>query len=204
MTADWRRLPWKFRYLVLARGASELRRRSALATHLQADVRFDGPVYLGPGFGLRVPDGGTFHVGSGVDIRRNFVCEIGGDGKVTIGDGCVFTGQVLIQCSTSIDFEEGSLVGQGCLVADGNHRFRDSERPFLEQGYDHRTIRIGRGAVVHTNCVVLNNIGERAVIGANSVVTRPIPPFCLAYGSPARVVEYFGPSERRAEYLGVE
>ena len=45
---------------------------------------------------------------------------------------------------------------------------------------------------------------ERAVIGANSVVTRPIPPYCLAVGAPAKVVEYFGPPERRKEYLGSE
>lgn len=94
-------------------------------------------------------------------------------------------------------------MGQGCLVADGNHRFRDPDRPFLEQGYDFRPIRIGSGAVVHTNCTVINDIGDRAVIGANSIVTRPIPPYCLAYGTPAKVVEYFGPPERRAEYLGV-
>ena len=201
---SWRRLPWQLRYRILARAASDARRLAALATHLHADVRFDGPVYLGPGFGLRITDSGTFHVGSGVDIRRNFLCEISGSGRVTIGDGCIFTGMALIQCSTSIDFEAGSIINQGCLIVDGNHRFRDAETPFLEQGYDYKPVRIGRGAVVHTNSVVINDIGERAVIGANSVVTRPIPPFCLAHGTPARVVDYFGPPERRAEFLGVE
>lgn len=204
LVRDWRRLPWKVRYVGLARAASEARRLAALATHLHADIRFDGPVYLGPGFGLRIMDRGTFHVGSAVDIRRNFMCEIGGTGRVTIGNGCVFTGLVLIQCSTSIDFEEGSILGQGCMVADGNHRFRDADTPFLSQGYDFRPIRIGRGAVVHTNCTVTNDVGERAVIGANSVVTRAIPPYCLASGIPARVVEYFGPPDRRAEFLRVE
>lgn len=202
-STDWRRVPYKVRYEKLARLASESRRLAALATHFHANVRFDGPVYLGPGFALRIAEQGTFRVGSGVDLRRNFVCEIGGTGEVVIGGGCIFTGMVLIQCSTRIEFAEGAVMGQGCLVADGNHRFRDPDRPFLEQGYDFRPIRIGSGAVVHTNCTVINDIGDRAVIGANSIVTRPIPPYCLAYGTPAKVVEYFGPPERRAEYLGV-
>jgi acetyltransferase-like isoleucine patch superfamily enzyme len=192
---DWRRLPWRARYAGAARAASEVRRLSALLTHLHADVRFDGPVYLGPGFALRIPEGGTFRVGAGVDIRRNFVCEISGTGRVIIGDGCVFTGLAMIQCSTSVDFGEGAILGQGCLVADGSHRFRDASTPVLEQGYDFRPITIGRGALIHTNCTIINDVGERAVIGANSVVTRPIPPFCLAYGTPAKVVEYFGPAE---------
>lgn len=202
--SNWRRLPWKVRYLGLARAASEARRLVALMTHVHADVRFDGPVYLGPGFGLRIPDSGTFHVGPGVDFRRNFMCEISGGGRVTVGGGCIFTGMVLVQCTTSIDLAEGAILNQGCLVVDGNHRFRDASTPFLEQGYDFRPIRIGRGAVIHTNTVVINNVGDRAVVGANSVVTRPIPPYCLATGTPARVVEYFGPPERRAEFLGVD
>ena len=40
---------------------------------------------------------------------------------------------------------------------------------------------------------LIANIGRRSVIGANSVVTRDIPPYCVAGGTPARVLDYFGP-----------
>jgi acetyltransferase-like isoleucine patch superfamily enzyme len=39
-------------------------------------------------------------------------------------------------------------------------------------------------------------VGERAFIGANSVVTRPVPAFTVAVGAPAKQVEYFGPPDR--------
>lgn len=198
---DWRRLPWKLRYEVLAGAASDARRLGALATHLHTDVRFDGPVYIGPGFGLRIRDRGTLHVGSGVEMRRDFVCEISGEGRVTIGDRCVFTGTALIQCTTTIDFEDGAVLGQGTMVADGNHRFKDPDVPPLQQGYDFRPIRIGRECIVHTGCTLVNSIGARAIIGANSVVTKPVPPYCLAVGAPARVIDYFGPPDRREEFL---
>jgi acetyltransferase-like isoleucine patch superfamily enzyme len=35
------------------------------------------------------------------------------------------------------------------------------------------------------------------VIGANSVVTKPIPAFTVAAGAPARELDYFGPEEKR-------
>jgi acetyltransferase-like isoleucine patch superfamily enzyme len=37
------------------------------------------------------------------------------------------------------------------------------------------------------------DVGTRAFIGANSVVTKPIPPYTVAVGAPARPIEYFGP-----------
>ena len=191
------RLPWHLRYRVGAKWASDLRRLAITATHRHCRVEFQGPVRLGPGFALNIPDRGSLIVGPGVDFRRGFVCEISGDGRVTIGANTVFTSHALIQCSTSIDIGRRAALGQALLIADGNHRFRDPDKHLLDQGYDFRPITIGDGAVVMTKCTVLADIGERAIIGANSVVTKPIPPFCLALGAPARPVEYFGPPDRR-------
>ncbi|HWC45670.1 MAG TPA: hypothetical protein VG868_06105, partial [Casimicrobiaceae bacterium] len=44
-----------------------------------------------------------------------------------------------------------------------------------------------------TKCTIIANIGTRTVLGANSVVTRDLPPYCVAGGTPARVLDYFGP-----------
>ena len=46
---------------------------------------------------------------------------------------------------------------------------------------------------IHSKCTIVNSIGTRSVIGANAVVSRPIPAYCLAAGVPARVIDYFGP-----------
>ena len=39
------------------------------------------------------------------------------------------------------------------------------------------------------------------MVASGSVVNRAVPPYCLAVGSPARVVRYFGPPERRDELV---
>lgn len=190
-------LPWKLRYYYGGRMGSTLRRLAIRATHTHCTVRFLGPLYIGPGFSLFIPGPGTLIVGAGVQFRRGFVCEISGGGRVEIGAHTTFTSHTLIQCSTSVTIGEHCDFGQATLIVDGNHRFRDPDRLLLEQGYDYRPITIGRGATVTTKCTIIANVGERAFIAANSVVTDDIPAYCLAAGSPARVREYFGPPHLR-------
>jgi acetyltransferase-like isoleucine patch superfamily enzyme len=197
-----RKLPWHLRYQLGGKLATQARKLIIQATHRHCRVEFQGPVRLGPGFALDIPDAGSFLVGPGVDFRRGFVAEISGGGRITIGGGTTFTSHALLQCTTSIDIGEGCAFGQSLMIADGDHRFNDPDLHLNEQGYEFRPIVIGRAATIMTKVTIINSIGERAVIGANSVVTKPIPAYCLAVGAPARVVDYFGPPELRPE--GVE
>jgi acetyltransferase-like isoleucine patch superfamily enzyme len=190
-----RKAPWAVRHGYGAKVASDLRRLSVVATHRHCHVEFRGPVRLGPGFMLRIPDRGTLVVGAGVEFRHGFVCEISGDGRVTIGDLSCFTSHALVQCSTSIDIGRRCVFGQSALLVDGAHRFRDPNRPIAEQGYDYRPLRIGDGVMVMAKCTIFAGIGDGTVVGAHSVVSRPLPPRCLSLGAPARPVEFFeGPA----------
>ena len=197
MARDWRKLPWYVRYRWGGRLASDARKLLITLTHRHCRVEFQGPVRLGPGFSLDIPDSGSFIVGPGVDFRRGFVCEISGDGRVTIGGGSVFTSHALIQCSTSIDIGERCIFGASTVIADGFHRYRDPEQHLLDQGYDFRPITIANGAVATSKCTITADVGERALIAAHAVVTQPVPAFCVVGGAPARVLEYFGPPELR-------
>ena len=162
-------------------------------THRHCRVEFRGPVRLGPGFALYIPDHGTFEVGADVEFRRGFFCEIWGDGRVSIGDGSCFTSYPLIQCSTSIDIGRRCVFGQSVLLVDGGHKFRDPTRHILDQGYDLRPLRIGDGATLMAKTTCFADVGEGTVVAANSVVSRDLPPRCLAMGAPARPVEFFKP-----------
>jgi acetyltransferase-like isoleucine patch superfamily enzyme len=140
-----------------------------------------------------MPFGGTFVTGEAVEFRRKFRCEVMGDARVTIGDMSVFTYDVIMQCGKSIEIGKRVMFGQCTLVVDGNHRFRDLDKPMLEQGYAFRPLRIEDDATITTKCTIIHQVGMRAFVGANSVVSRPIPAYCVAVGNPARVVDYFGP-----------
>jgi acetyltransferase-like isoleucine patch superfamily enzyme len=181
--------------------ASELRRRWLLLRHPHVDFRFEGPVYLGPGFSFHAPDPCTFVVGPGVEFRRGFRCELSKGARMSIGAGTVFTNTALVQCSTSIDIGQRSAFGQANMLVDGNHRFRDLDRPPLAQGYDFRPLRIGDDVLVTTKCTITADLGDRVFVGANSVVVKPIPAFCLAAGVPATVRDYYGPPGREPEEI---
>ena len=191
--AHLRKLPRAIGYYRGPRMMSALRKRWVLLRHPHADIRLDPTAYLGPGFSLHMPDGGTFVAGPRVEFRRGFRAELGPNARISFGADSVCTYDVLMQCTTSIDIGERCMFGQATLVVDGNHRFRDLDRPMLDQGYDFTPLRIEDDATITTKCTIIANVGRRAFVGANSVVTRPVPPYTVAAGVPARPLEYFGP-----------
>jgi acetyltransferase-like isoleucine patch superfamily enzyme len=173
---------------------SWLRKRWVIFRNPHTRIEFRGPVYLGPGFSLDAPRGGTFLVGPGVEFRRGFRAELGGpDATIEIGGMTVFTYDVIVQCSSRIEIGEHCMFGQASLIVDGNHRFRDHATPMLQQGYDLHPVRLEDHVTTTTKCTIIADIGTRTFVGANSVVSRPLPAYCVAAGAPARVIEYFGP-----------
>jgi acetyltransferase-like isoleucine patch superfamily enzyme len=170
------------------------RKRWVIFRNPHARIEFRGPVYLGPGFSLDMPRGGTFLVGPGTEFRRGFRAEFArADTLIEIGALVVFSYDVIIQCTTSVRIGDHCQFGQNVLIVDGNHRFRELDRPMLDQGYDYTPITVSDHAVVTTKCTVVANIGERTYVGAHAVVVKELPPFCVAVGAPARPVDYFGP-----------
>jgi acetyltransferase-like isoleucine patch superfamily enzyme len=172
---------------------SWLRKRWVLLRHPDATIEFGRHCYLGPGFSLHIPGEGTFIAGDYVEFRRNFRAEIYENGRIVIGSGSYLTYDVILACSTSIEIGERVGMAQCTFVADGSHRYRDLDKTFLEQGYDYRPIRIADDAQIHSKVTIVADVGERAIIGANAVVTKALPPYTLAAGVPARVLDYFGP-----------
>jgi acetyltransferase-like isoleucine patch superfamily enzyme len=191
-----RRLPVTIGYFRGPLLMSRLRKLWVLLRNPHANIRFGPGTYLGPGFSLHMPFGGTFVTGEGVEFRRNFRAELAGpDSRIEFSARAVCTYDVLVQCTTTIEIGERCLLGQSTILLDGNHRFRDLGRPVVEQGYDFSPIRIEDDAAIMSKCTIIADVGTRAFIGANAVVTRPVPPYTVSVGAPARPVEYFGPEE---------
>ena len=195
-----RRLAWRLSYVEGPRMMSTVRKRWQIFRNPDATIRFGNNVIAGPSFKVHAPFGGTLIIGDHVEFRRNFRVDLGGpEAQVTVGDECHFTLDVNITCDTSVTIGRRVALGQNNLIADGNHKFRDLTTPSLDQGYDYRAITIGDDAMVHSKVTILNDIGERAVIGANAVIVKPIPPYTVAAGVPAKVLDYFGPPGQEPE-----
>lgn len=85
--------------------------------------------------------------------------------------------------------------GPDVYLTDASHDASDPSRPIGHSMEPARPVSIGDGAWLGTGVVVLPGvtIGERVVVGANSVVADDLPANCVAVGSPARVVRELHP-----------
>ena len=86
--------------------------------------------------------------------------------------------------------EDDVLIGSFVSILNGGrqHGFESLETPIRHQPGTWQVVTIGRGSWVGERAVIMADVGSGCVIGAGSVVTRPIPDYAIAQGVPARVV----------------
>lgn len=108
--------------------------------------------------------------------------------EARVGDR-VYIGQ---KCSIGFaEIGDDAMLANGVEVLSGGreHAVRGDERlPMREQPQTFQRVRIGRGAWIGVNAVIMADVGEHAVVGAGAVVNRPVPAGCLAVGVPARII----------------
>jgi virginiamycin A acetyltransferase len=88
-----------------------------------------------------------------------------------------------------------TLVGSFVNILSGNrqHNFSDLDHPPKEQGGAFVQVTIGKNCWIGNNAVVMTDIGNHTVIGAGSVLTRPIPEYSVAVGNPCQVIKNLRP-----------
>lgn len=110
-----------------------------------------------------------------------------------IGSGCQ-VGHYSHICATSeIILEEEVLLADKVFISDHLHGYEDINRPILKQALVQKNkVRIGKGSWIGENvCILGCSVGQQSVIGANSVVTKDIPAYCIAAGNPAKIIKRF-------------
>lgn len=112
------------------------------------------------------------------------------DGEIHIGEGTIIEPRVHIAAATKLTIGRHVLFASNVFVTDHDHGFLDPNLPVSHQPLIVAPTRVEDWAWLGENAVILKGvtIGRGAVIGANSVVTRDIPPFAIAAGVPARVI----------------
>jgi acetyltransferase-like isoleucine patch superfamily enzyme len=113
--------------------------------------------------------------------------------QLIIGDGCIIGNFNHITCAERVCLGEKVLTADRVFISDHSHQFEDPYKSVMEQGVVPRgSVSIGSGSWLGENVVVLSaHIGRNCVIGANSVVTRDIPDYCVAVGSPAIIIRRY-------------
>jgi acetyltransferase-like isoleucine patch superfamily enzyme len=143
---------------------------------------------------------GRLQIGSAVLLEPGVWITAPRPGVVRIGEGTFLNQQVMIASMNLVEIGSDCMFANGCFVTDANHRFDDPGRPITWQGFTTKGPTVIADNVWCGAHVVVTSgvsIGERCVIGANSVVTESIPAYSIAAGVPARVlrrIEYINPA----------
>ena len=89
-----------------------------------------------------------------------------------------------------VHLERDVLVAAGVHIPSGAHTHgtADPSVPIREQPGSRRLVRVGAGAWIGSNAVVLADIGCNTIVAAGAVVTQPLPDGVIAAGVPARIV----------------
>lgn len=93
---------------------------------------------------------------------------------------------------------EHVMMGPEVVILDRNHRFDDPARPIGEQGEtESMPPVIGNNIWIGMRAIILPGvrIGDGAIIGAGSVVTKDVAPYTIVGGNPAKVVGFRGTAE---------
>ncbi len=138
---------------------------------------------------------GTFYRYALKRCGRNLVVEFGAVfvyPDVSVGDN-VLVGRfnVVHHC----DLGDYVLIGERCTFLSGSkqHRFDRTDVPMALQGGQRKRIRVGDDCWIGAHAVVADDVGPGSIVGAGSVVLRPVPERTIVAGNPAR------PLRRRGE-----
>jgi acetyltransferase-like isoleucine patch superfamily enzyme len=113
-------------------------------------------------------------------------------GRIRIGAGSFLNLGVMVAAVELVEIGDHCMFANGCFVTDADHRVDDPDRPITWQGFHSKgPTRVGDNVWCGANVVITSGVtvGERCVIGANSVVNRDLPPRSIAVGAPARVIK---------------
>ena len=110
-----------------------------------------------------------------------------------IGDGTSIGHFNHIYATSSIEIGKKVLTADKVYISDNLHGYENINLPIIEQAIKQtNTVIIGDGSWLGENvCVIGAKIGRNCVIGANSVVTKDIPAYCVAVGSPAKIIKRY-------------
>lgn len=150
--------------------------------------------------------GGTIHIGERSLVDGSLVMERSG-ARITVGDRTFMNGTLI--AAESIDVGSDVLIAWGVTVVDhDSHALCFSDRAqdvtdwaLGEKNWAHvqiSSVRIDDRAWIGFHSIILKgiHIGEGAIVGAGSVVTKDVPPWTIVAGNPARIIRELAPHER--------
>jgi acetyltransferase-like isoleucine patch superfamily enzyme len=131
-------------------------------------------------YGCQVGD--ETKIGAFVEIQKN----------ASVGKRCKISSHTFI-CE-GVQIEDGVFVGHGVTFINDSYPRATNPLGELQTESDWKVERtvVKKGASIGSGATLLSGIiiGENAIVGAGSVVTKDVPPNAIVAGNPAKVFRY--------------
>lgn len=159
----------------------------------QLGVKLHGYVWMRE---IEIPRNfGDIELEGGCSLDRGVTLLCSGDPlphpKIRISTGTYINRHTFLDASLSITVGRDCAIGPGCYITDHDHGTEPSLPP-LAQPLISKPTQIGDRVWIGANVTILKGvtIGNDAVIGAGSVVTKDVPENAIVVGVPAKVMRY--------------
>ena len=112
---------------------------------------------------------------------------------IVLEDGVKIQQNCHITCAKSIVIGQNTCISANVTITDINHQYQNINEAVEKQNLEVKSVAIGADCKVYNGAVILPGvtIGKHCVIGANSVVVRNIPDYCVAVGAPAKIIKRY-------------
>lgn len=113
--------------------------------------------------------------------------------ELIIGGGTTIGNFNHITCIHKVNIGKNVLTADKVYISDNLHNYEDVEMPIINQEVIFKKeVNIGEGSWIGENVSIIGcSIGRNCVVGANSVINKDIPDYCVAVGAPAKVIKRY-------------
>ena len=155
----------------------------APSVKLGKDVKLSQFINL---YGCEIGDGTK--IGAFVEVQKN----------ASIGKNCKISSHTFV-CE-GVTIEDNVFIGHGVMFINDSYPRAANDDGSLqtEEDWKVETTRICKGASLGSGVTVLANVtvGQGALVGAGSVVTRDVPAYTIVAGNPAKVLRKVNSQEK--------
>jgi acetyltransferase-like isoleucine patch superfamily enzyme len=127
----------------------------------------------------------------GVSFSSGHVCE---NPVLSIGDRTVIGYKCAISVGKLVQIGNDCKIAAGCFIADNDGHPVDPYRRIRNEPVSEDEIKpviIEDNVWIGTGCVILKGvrIGKGAIVAANSLVNRSVPPYSIVMGVPSKIIK---------------
>src|SRR5436190_20274782 len=160
-----------------------------LKARFRGRLKTDGLCFVCPGVTIEIGRGAMLHlgrwswIGHGSKIRAH-------EGEARIGAKSVLGQECTISAFQHVSIGRECIIADRVMLIDFDHGMVEVERPIRHQGIYKRDVRVGHNVWIGYGACFLRGVtvGDNAIIGTSSVVTRDVPANAVVGGIPARLL----------------